>query len=462
MTENSRYNISNLINFIKKNEKDDIIKKEIDGLSIQKLNIAFKKQNVLSIAIEKSNLEITEYLLIKGVNVNGITPEGLPMDTPIIFTKNIKCFETFCKMIILLLEYGADLNSVGILNKTLLYYMCSQKKPEAKFINFIKSKGAIKGSFEFPIDFVQNLDLVNKAKLKGIITEGKSEKELEESVMLYDSIIHEKIKTKKYQGDLCGYIKLVREKERQKRAIKENYKINEFTMTGDSIHFFSDEVLYLSIEGNFGWYFHMSEIPSILYYRKNPYTFEKYSKERLKDMAEKLQYIEYLSPEDIFVHVPQKVCNFSNYTDFLNYLISFMDPYLNIKDIEKIRIYLINDLVIFFGLPRFITSRNNNLTTFLENVSMNLVIMLRKNMIELFVIIQMFSQVIEDNILYDNVLELFNLTSANRDEIFEVFSLSIIEIGIIYGEDVVKKFQEILAKQKISMRDIFLNILKTL
>jgi hypothetical protein len=179
-------------------------------------------------------------------------------------------------------------------------------------------------------------------------------------------------------------------------------------------------------------------------------------------MVEKLDYIDYCLPQEIRNFKFSFKNNLTeNYTEFLNYLIYFMDPYLNVKDIEKIRPYLINDLAIFFGLPRF-NPRILSVSEFLELLCKNLVFMLRKTIIELFVIIQMFSQVIQDNNLYDDVLELLQLNPENPDEILEILSLPSTELEIIYGEEIISNLRKILLKEKLSMKDLFLNILKTL
>lgn len=447
----------------------------------------------LSLAIMNDRVDIVEYLLGKGANILGITNEGICMDSPITFASFIDDINIFKNMIDLLLINGADINGVGISNVTLLGYL-AQEYVDYERIEYVLKKGADpNGTFVSRplVSIVQNkyfdADMIEPVKILlkyGAVLDEKYVVDdmvkiiYEEYKLLFEKNIKdiqipdfiEKVvraynipikNIKNIYGmkeDLINYIGEMDKplqksthktfqmyvEEKRSKSRKSN---NDTTLIGDSIHIFGDNNLMRIVDEKFEWYFHMSEIPHIIKSGKNPYTLQEISKKSIEKMVKLLDYFPYYSQyEDVFLPVSYSL---ENYTSHLSNIIKTLNPYINIYDIEKVRLQFYKELP--YLLQNYFqvnivyllqgNSRDKNYKKIvLERLSIMLLDKLQKYQITLSLIIQVFDQIIKDNDMMSHILNILQINENNKNVMYNIFRLSGNNLKNYIGE---KKWQDI-------------------
>lgn len=429
---------------------------------------------LLSMAIAYGNLDAIEEFVKCGSDVNGISVEGLILDHPMTFARFIDDDEQFKKIVIHFMALGGAIDGVGINNITLLSYTCIDQNPNR--IRFLLSKGAnangtidsipileitrrkkgeefeacvealmiydcirIKNNdvsyltsqmdflYEKNIDGLEIPELIKKiARAYGIpYTLETSLVELKENIKLLDQQLDVVVGNKKCL--FSEYLEKVRTKNRP------TYK-NTLTLTGDSIHLFSDMNL-MTVPGD-EWCFHVSEIPTVIKSRKNPYTNQYYKKEAILEMVESLNFFNYYSdPREVFV---RPVLHNESYSSFLNFVVSTVDPYLNIENVKKIRKSLLIELVFLSINDMYIEpflKYLDDADKFLNFLSVIILGLLRIEDIHLNTIVHSFGQVIEDNILCDTVLEILEIDKNDQNSIDLFFTMSLEDVAVIFGQE---------------------------
>jgi hypothetical protein len=171
----------------------------------------------------------------------------------------------------------------------------------------------------------------------------------------------------------------------------------------------------------------MGELSKIIADKKNPYTFEEYTEDELRDMVKSLDYFPYYSePGEVF---SQPELYEENYTKFLNFVVSSLEPYLSIANVKKIRISLFKEIPYLFlnGIyaPQILQNDGPSLykDQVVERMSSIMVRELRKENIALSLVAQCFNQVINDDMMCDKILEILGTDKNDKDTILTIYSV---------------------------------------
>ena len=320
------------------------IKELTDDISTTLVNSYFGDTDglLLNIAIENNDIETTGILLEKGANPDGKTDEGYYKHIP--FTLIKRTNKDYPKFADLLLAYGADINLAGpdgdnALSKLVLYSSYPSKTTKDNILYLLK-RGANPNypRGKLPLNIVtghinrsKNKEVADMLFFFGANPNGMYidpfynylTKPLEEVVdKCENSILLEKIaramqipvksvKKKADRDKLCNCIKLirdnrkninfdkiaeVREELRKRRGVTCQNEYN--LLWTDNIHSYADQDLYFFNDVGKTFCFHVSEIPSILESRKNPYNNNPIEQEKLNDMLAHLSTYPYSTIEE--------------------------------------------------------------------------------------------------------------------------------------------------------------------
>jgi len=294
----------------------------------------------LGIAVRAGNLTATRALIEIGIRANGLIPEGYPVSIPIslINTKG----PYFKAILILLLKKGADINSVGIDEKTLLYNLVNDvtTRDWENKVYFVLTRGAdpnrtksyiplesliksrvhtreSKRIVEMLLAFGANpkrkniygkIILNRVPKFFNFIKQPlrKLIKDCDNPILISQIARMLKIplrgrnlkrpRDRKLVCETIGFIydmkneinyENIRKIRTKRRKIK---SANDVTIMGDEIdEFTSDEIISFR-EGKVRWCFHVSAMPYLLQNKINPYTMNPLPKKFTNKMI-KIEFV---------------------------------------------------------------------------------------------------------------------------------------------------------------------------
>nr|QBK85332.1 MAG: hypothetical protein LCIVAC01_01410 [Iridovirus LCIVAC01] len=294
----------------------------------------------LGIAVRAGNFTATRALIEIGIRANGLVPEGYPVSVPIslINTKG----PYFKDILILLLKKGADINSTGIDEKTLLYNLVNDvtTRDWENKVYFILTRGAdpnrtksyipleslIKSQVYTPeskriVEMLLGFGANPKRKnIYGKIISNRVPKFFNfikqplrklikdcDNPILISQIARmlkiplgnrdlEKSRDRKLVCKTIGFIydmkndinyENIRKIRTKRRKIK---SANEVTIMGDEINEFTSDEIISFREGKIRWYFHVSAIPYLLQSKINPYTMKPLPK-RFTNKMIKIKFV---------------------------------------------------------------------------------------------------------------------------------------------------------------------------
>lgn len=333
----------------------------------------------LATAVENGFYEAVEALLLKGVNPDGITPDGYCRFSPISLASEIRDEQQMERIIDLLLEYGANINGVNISQHSLLYniitsidFSTGQKISRVKYV--LERGANPNGTKMFPVfnyvydmsvedpedqdilriiylllyfgvnpgfkntDGISVQDLINIHEHNKFILNPYNEilEKCDNNILLQRIAKAFKIKldnkdlsNSQIRKSLCDCISYIRdnfdkidfEDIKARRKLIQPSCSNDYTIAQNEISEFTSEELIMYQANKLTWCFHVSEIPLLLKTRKNPYTNEQLEKNFIKELL-KIDVF----PEITFENAPSETYE------------------LDLKDYESKNRYMLNTL----------------------------------------------------------------------------------------------------------------------
>lgn len=273
-------------------------------LSIYTLSQPISCSNVLlSCACQLTMHKLVIYLIKKGVNIDGIYTEGKSKHSPISqlvhFRHNSIVFKSVFNFFLL---NGANVDNCGSNFKSLLYEMIYNTTSinfveQFRLITFILEKGSnpnINYYFHPGICVLEN-NRINKSQKKKLLV----------LLILYGLDIST------FTINKCNLFKKILEEEIEftyQDYISEDIILNKMKkyLYNDKTNTINTSYLsgnncnkYQSVILNNKWAFHLSEIKYIIKTRKNPYTMETISKNKIKKLLKNMDNLQEITIEEL-------------------------------------------------------------------------------------------------------------------------------------------------------------------
>lgn len=331
--------------------------------------------------LKKDNVEI-QSLIKQGIDINGISNDGITYSSPISLIGDCKNKNELLKTFIL---NGSTIDLYGLDEYTLLKRELERcvKVIDISFIFLLLTKGSnpnipiCNSAFTSFLHNIKNDVKNNRKKINTIIYmlicfganpkqenmhsknayEYCKEYNINTNIFQINNITNLKNSSTKLLHCISNIYKIntkhinlndTKQKELVCNRICNNKYItynndtikniyNPATLIGNSIKCFcNEEILIYKLESQL-WCFHMNEIPNLIYKQKNPWTNTKINKSVIETMYDKLICIPQYTIDDIkqFEYIPKKV-TISILTQYLQTIIHTFNTHICIDNISTL------------------------------------------------------------------------------------------------------------------------------